>query len=57
MGIRMMLFTDKKSAPAIMALASAFGIKAYIMGEAKKSDKRKVIIHTGDEGEPVVEYN
>ncbi len=58
MGIRMLLFVDKKSASAILDLASAFGVKAYAMGEVRKSnDAAKVIINTGDEAEPVVEYN
>jgi len=57
MGIRMLLFVDKKSASAILNLASAFGVKAYIMGEVKKtSDEARVIIKTGDEAEPLVEY-
>jgi len=57
MGIRMLLFVDKKSAPAILDLASAFGVKASIMGEVKRSDEAaKVVINTGDEKEPVVEY-
>lgn len=58
MGIRMLLFVDKKSASAILDLASAFGVKAYTMGEVTRSgDSSKVIIHTGDPAEPVVEYN
>ncbi len=58
MGIRMLLFVDKKSASTILDLASAFGIKAYIMGEVKRSsDEAKVIIRTGDDTEPTVEYN
>ena len=57
MGIRMLLFVDKKSAPAILDLASAFGVKASIMGEVKRSDEAaKVVINTGDEQEPIVEY-
>ena len=57
MGIRMLLFVDKKSAPAILDLASAFGVKASIMGEVKRSDEAaKVVINTGDEAEPIVEY-
>lgn len=57
MGIRMLLFVDKKSSSAILDLASAFGVKAYIMGEVRKSnDNAKVFIHTGDEAEPLVEY-
>jgi phosphoribosylformylglycinamidine cyclo-ligase len=58
MGIRMLLFVDKKSAPAIRDLASAFGIHAMHMGEVKRTDEpAKVVIHTGDEKEPVVEYS
>ena len=57
MGIRMLLFVDKKSAPAILDLASAFGVHAMIMGEVKRStEDAKVVIQTGDEQEPVVEY-
>jgi phosphoribosylformylglycinamidine cyclo-ligase len=57
MGIRMLLFVDKKSAPAILDLASAFGVQASIMGEVKRSDEAaKVVINTGDEQEPIVEY-
>lgn len=57
MGIRMLLFVDKKSAPAILDLASAFGVRATIMGDVRKSNEAaKVIIQTGDEQEPVVEY-
>jgi phosphoribosylformylglycinamidine cyclo-ligase len=58
MGIRMLLFVDKKSASTILNLASAFGVKAYMMGEVKRSDDdhAKVIIRTGDEAEPIVQY-
>mgnify|MGYP003483178313 CR=1 FL=1 len=57
MGIRMMLFVDKKSAPAILDLASAFGVQASILGEVRRSDEAaKVVINTGDANEPVVEY-
>jgi phosphoribosylformylglycinamidine cyclo-ligase len=57
MGIRMLLFVEKKSAPSILDLASAFGVKASIMGEVKRSDEAaKVVINTGDEKEPIVEY-
>jgi phosphoribosylformylglycinamidine cyclo-ligase len=57
MGIRMLLFVDSKAASAILDLVSAFGIKAYRMGEVGKSnDAAKVIIHTGDKDEPQVEY-
>jgi phosphoribosylformylglycinamidine cyclo-ligase len=57
MGIRMLLFVDKKSAPAILDLASAFGVRATIMGDVRRSDEAaKVVIRTGDEQEPVVEY-
>jgi phosphoribosylformylglycinamidine cyclo-ligase len=57
MGIRMLLFVDKKAAPTILDLASAFGVEASIMGEVKRSSEAaKVIIQTGDESEPVVEY-
>src|SRR5687767_2053639 len=56
MGIRMLLFVDKKSASAILDLASAFGVKAYAMGEVRKSTEAKVSIKTGDEAEPLVEY-
>ena len=57
MGIRMLLFVDNKSAGAILDLASAFGVKAYAMGEVRRSpDAAKVIIHTGDEAEPFVRY-
>ena len=57
MGIRMLLFVDKNSATAILDLASAFGVKAYIMGEVRRSaDDPHVIIHTGDEAEPLVTY-
>ncbi len=57
MGIRMLLFVDQKSASTILDLASAFGVKAYIMGQVTKSpDAAKVVIHTGDDLEPVVEY-
>ncbi len=58
MGIRMLLFVDQKSASTILDLASAFGVKAYIMGQVRKSqDAAKVIIQTGDEAEPIVEYS
>ncbi len=57
MGIRMLLFVDQKSANTILDLASAFGVKAYIMGQVKRSpDEAKVVIQTGDEAEPIVEY-
>lgn len=57
MGIRMLLFVDKRAAPAIRDLASAFGINAYIVGEVKRTqDPAKVVIQTGDETEPVVTY-
>lgn len=57
MGIRMLLFVDHKSANTILDLASAFGVKAYIMGQVKRSpDDTKVVIQTGDEAEPIVEY-
>ncbi|MDQ3016889.1 MAG: AIR synthase-related protein [Bacteroidota bacterium] len=57
MGIRMMIFVDKKSASTILDLASAFGIKAYHLGEVKRSaDPASVIIKTGDAAEPTVEY-
>ena len=58
MGIRMLLFVDQKSASTILDLASAFDVKAYIMGHVTKStDAAKVIIRTGDEAEPIVEYS
>ncbi len=58
MGIRMMLFVNKESADAILDLASAFGVKASIMGEVVRSEgPAKVEIHTGDEAEPMVVYN
>jgi len=58
MGIRMLLFVDQKSASTILDLASAFDVKAYIMGHVTKSpDAAKVIIRTGDEAEPFVEYS
>lgn len=58
MGIRMLLFVDKKTSSTILDLASAFGVKAYIMGEVTRSnDAAKVIIRTGDESEPIVEYS
>ncbi|MFZ1678183.1 MAG: AIR synthase related protein [Saprospiraceae bacterium] len=57
MGIRMLLFVDQKSANTILDLASAFRVKAYIMGQVKRSpDETKVVIQTGDEAEPIVEY-
>ncbi|HZV71457.1 MAG TPA: AIR synthase-related protein [Saprospiraceae bacterium] len=57
MGIRMLLFVDQKSANTILDLASAFGVKAYIMGQVKRTpDAAKVVINTGDEAEPTVEY-
>jgi phosphoribosylformylglycinamidine cyclo-ligase len=57
MGIRMLLFVDQKAATAILDLASAFGIKAYRIGQVIKStDVAKVVIHTGDPDEPIVEY-
>jgi phosphoribosylformylglycinamidine cyclo-ligase len=57
MGIRMLLFVDKKSAQAILDLASAFGVRATIMGEVRRTEEAaKVVIQTGDEHEPVVEY-
>jgi phosphoribosylformylglycinamidine cyclo-ligase len=58
MGIRMLLFVDHKSASTILDLASAFGVKAFIMGQVKRSsDPAKVVIHTGDKAEPIVEYS
>lgn len=57
MGIRMMVFIDKKSAQSIIDLVSAFGIKSYVLGEVRKSDDAaKVVIRTGDEAEPEVQY-
>jgi phosphoribosylformylglycinamidine cyclo-ligase len=57
MGIRMLLFVEKTSAPAILDLASAFGVKASIMGDVRKSNEpAKVVIRTGDKDEPIVEY-
>ncbi len=57
MGIRMLLFVDQKSANTILDLASAFGVKAYIMGQVKRTpDEAKVVIQTGNEAEPIVEY-
>jgi phosphoribosylformylglycinamidine cyclo-ligase len=57
MGIRMMLFVEKKSAPAILDLASAFGVQASILGEVRRSDEAaKVVINTGDANEPEVVY-
>ncbi len=57
MGIRMLIFVDQKSASTILDLASAFGVKAYIMGQVTKTpDESKVVINTGDEAEPIVEY-
>lgn len=57
MGIRMLLFVEKDAAQTIQDLASAFGVKTYIIGEVKRSgEDAKVIINTGDENEPVVEY-
>jgi phosphoribosylformylglycinamidine cyclo-ligase len=57
MGVRMLLFVDKPAAGTITDLASAFGIKAYQLGEVRRSnDTSRVIIHTGDQAEPRVEY-
>ena len=57
MGIRMLLFVDKNAADTITDLASAFGIKAYQLGEVRRStETSRVIIHTGDEAEPRVEF-
>ncbi len=43
--------------PAFLNLASAFGVQVSIMGEIKRSyEAAKVVINTGDEQEPVVEY-
>ncbi len=57
MGIRMMLFVDKNSAQAILDLSSAFGVKASILGEVRRSEgPAKVVIRTGDAHEPLVEY-
>jgi phosphoribosylformylglycinamidine cyclo-ligase len=57
MGIRMMLFVDKEAAEAILDLASAFGVKASIIGEVVRSEgPAKVEIHTGDTEEPLVVY-
>jgi len=58
MGIRMMLFVEKKSAQNILDLGSAFGIKAYVLGEVRRTDDpAKVVIQTGDKDEPVVQYS
>ncbi len=58
MGIRMMLFVEKNAAESILDLSSAFGIKASILGEVKRSgDEARVVIHTGDVAEPVVMYS
>ncbi len=58
MGIRMIIFAEKKSAPSILNLAAAFGIKAFTLGEVKRSEEpAKVIIHTGDTDEPLVQYS
>lgn len=57
MGIRMLLFVDKKSASTIFDLSSAFGINALIMGEVKKTtEDARVIIQTGDPVESLVKY-
>lgn len=56
MGIRMLIFVDKKSANAVQDLASAFGIKAHIMGEVTSGDN-EVRIVTGDPHEPLVKYS
>jgi len=57
MGIRMMLFVEKKSAQSILDLSSAFGIKAHILGEVRRSEEpAKVVIKTGDKAEPIVQY-
>lgn len=57
MGIRMLLFVEKDSAESIQDLASAFGIKTYMLGEVKRGDEQaKVVINTGDTDEPVVTY-
>jgi phosphoribosylaminoimidazole (AIR) synthetase len=36
MGVRMMVFVEKKSAQSIIDLVSAFGIKAYTLGEVRR---------------------
>ncbi len=57
MGIRMLLFVEKEAADSIQHLASAFGIKAYTLGEVKRTpEQAKVIIRTGDPEEPIIEY-
>ncbi len=57
MGIRMMLFVNKDAANVVLDLASAFGIKAHIIGEVVRSEgDAQVEIHTGDKDEPVVSY-
>ncbi len=57
MGIRMLLFVDKPAASKVLDLASAFGVKASLLGEVRRSDDgARVVIQTGVEAEPVVEY-
>lgn len=58
MGIRMMLFVNSEAAENILDLASAFGVKASIIGEVVRSEgPAKVEIQTGDKDEPVVVYS
>ena len=57
MGVRMLLFVDKKSASTILDLCSAFDIAATIRGEVKRTtEEARVMIQTGDTVEPQVTY-
>jgi phosphoribosylformylglycinamidine cyclo-ligase len=47
MGQRLEIFTDPKSAPAIIEQVRSFGIGAQIIGRAEASPKPELLIDTG----------
>lgn len=59
MGIRMIIIVSPDVANAVLDMIALTGIKASIIGHVGHAaeEKSKVVVHTGDEQEPIVTFN
>jgi phosphoribosylformylglycinamidine cyclo-ligase len=58
MGVRMMLFVDKKSVDPIISLASSFGLGVTVLGEVHASEgPAQVHIHSGGAEKKAITYS
>lgn len=49
MGCRMEIYTEERKAENIISCARQFGIKAQVIGKVEASDKKQLLIKTGEE--------